>query len=127
MTAPTSPRPDQDRSDPVRQPSLITREVLEGYLNCKYKGHLKLKGEQGTKSAYEAMMSEWRIEHKRRACDKLASHYREGEILREVEVSVAVLRKGVPLILDPFVRDDILSLRWDGLKRIEGPSRLGPV
>ena len=71
------------------------------------------------------MMSEWRIEHKRRACDKLASHYREGEILREVEVSVAVLRKGVPLILDPIVRDDTLSLRWDGLKRIEGPSRLG--
>jgi predicted RecB family nuclease len=125
MTAPTSPTPDQDRPDPVRQPSLISREVLEGYLNCKYKGHLKLKGEQGTKSDYEAMMSEWRIEHKRRACDKLALHYREGEILREVEVSVAVLRKGVPLILDPFVRDDTLSLRWDGLKRIEGPSRLG--
>ena len=125
MTAPTSPTPDQDRPDPVSQPSLITREILEGYLNCKYKGHLKLKGEQGTKSDYEAMMSEWRIEHKRRACDKLASHYREGEILREVEVSVAVLRKGVPLILDPFVRDDTLSLRWDGLKRIEGPSRLG--
>jgi len=125
MTAPTSPTKDQDRPDPVRQPSLITREVLEGYLNCKYKGHLKLKGEQGTKSDYEAMMSEWRIEHKRRACDKLALHYREGEILREVEVSVAVLRKGVPLILDPFVRDDTLSLRWDGLKRIEGPSRLG--
>src|SRR5208337_1032013 len=84
MTAPTLPTPDQDRPDPVRQPSLISREVLEGYLSCKYKGHLKLKGEQGTKSDYEAMTSEWRIEHKRRACDKLASHYREGEILREV-------------------------------------------
>ena len=46
MTAPTSPTKDQDRPDPVRQPSLITREVLEGYLNCKYKGHLKLKGER---------------------------------------------------------------------------------
>src|SRR5271165_6018435 len=56
MTAPTSPTPDQDRPDPVRQPSLISREVLEGYLNCKYKGHLKLKGEQGTKSDYEAMI-----------------------------------------------------------------------
>ena len=23
----------------------ITRDVMEGYLNCKYKGHLKLAGE----------------------------------------------------------------------------------
>jgi hypothetical protein len=30
----------------------ITREVLESHLNCKYKGHLKLLGEQGTKSDY---------------------------------------------------------------------------
>ena len=117
--------PVQDRPVAVSQPLLITREVIEGYLNCKYKGHLKLKGEQGTKSDYEAMMSEWRIDHKRSACAKLASRYREGEILREVEVSIAVLGKGVPLILDPFVRDGTLSLRWDGLKRIDGPSRLG--
>ena len=33
----------------------ITNEVLEGYLNCKTKGHLKLAGETGTKSDYEAM------------------------------------------------------------------------
>ena len=28
----------------------ITKEVLEGYLNCKLKGHLKLAGESGSKS-----------------------------------------------------------------------------
>ena len=33
----------------------ITNEILEGYLNCKTKGHLKLVGETGTKSDYEAM------------------------------------------------------------------------
>ncbi len=33
----------------------ITREVLEAYLNCKTKGHLKLAGETGTESDYEAM------------------------------------------------------------------------
>ena len=32
----------------------ITNE-LEAYLNCKTKGHLKLVGETGTKSDYEAM------------------------------------------------------------------------
>jgi hypothetical protein len=31
----------------------ITRDVLESYLNCKYKGHLKLVGQVGTKTDYE--------------------------------------------------------------------------
>ena len=30
----------------------ITRAIIESYLNCKYKGHLKLAGEGGTKSDY---------------------------------------------------------------------------
>ena len=38
----------------------ITNEVLEGYLNCKYKGHLKLAGESGTPSDYEAMTADAR-------------------------------------------------------------------
>jgi hypothetical protein len=33
----------------------ITRDIVESYLNCKYKGHLKLAGEGGTKSDYETM------------------------------------------------------------------------
>ena len=33
----------------------ITNEILEAHLNCKTKGNLKLVGETGTKSDYEAM------------------------------------------------------------------------
>ena len=33
----------------------ITNEVLEGYLNCKTKGHLKLAGEHGTPADSEEM------------------------------------------------------------------------
>ena len=36
---------------------IITGEVLEGYLNCKLKGYLKLKGERGTRSDYETLMT----------------------------------------------------------------------
>jgi hypothetical protein len=35
----------------------ITREVLESYLNCKYKGHLKLAGEQGAQPDYGALLA----------------------------------------------------------------------
>src|SRR5690242_13748793 len=36
----------------------ITNEILEAYLNCKTKGHLKLNGESDTKSDYEVMTEE---------------------------------------------------------------------
>ena len=35
----------------------ITREVLEGYLHCKTKGHLKLVGQPGSKSDYEELLA----------------------------------------------------------------------
>ena len=53
------------------------------------------------------------------------ARHQEGEVLRGVEVSLSVLRRGIPLILDAYVKDDILSVKIDGLRRVDGPSRLG--
>ena len=38
----------------------ITRDIIESFLNCKYKGHLKLAGQQGTRSDYELLLAESR-------------------------------------------------------------------
>ena len=38
----------------------ITNEILEAHLNCTTKGRLKLAGEIGVVSDYEAMISEAR-------------------------------------------------------------------
>jgi hypothetical protein len=35
----------------------ITREILEAYLHCKTKAHLKLAGQQGSVSEYEALLT----------------------------------------------------------------------
>jgi hypothetical protein len=35
----------------------VTREVLEGYLHCRSKGHLKQTGQTGTVSDYEAVLA----------------------------------------------------------------------
>lgn len=40
----------------------ITRDILESYLNCRLKGHLKLTGQQGTKCDYEILRTEMRAE-----------------------------------------------------------------
>jgi hypothetical protein len=103
----------------------ITRDALESYLACHLKGHLKLKGEQGHKSDYEALMAGKRAEQRRRAGDKLVAREHGGEVLRDVEISTSVLRRGAPLILDARIEDESLSLRLDGLKRVDGKSRLG--
>ena len=34
----------------------ITRQILEAYLNCKTKAHLKLAGQHGVVSDYEALL-----------------------------------------------------------------------
>ena len=48
----------------------ITREVLEGYLNCKTKAHLKLAGQQGTMSDYEALLVATRQEVRQQAIEQ---------------------------------------------------------
>jgi hypothetical protein len=57
----------------------ITREILESYLNCQYKGHLKLIGQTGTPSDYEVLMEEIKSESLKSAEVKLAVRYGEGE------------------------------------------------
>jgi hypothetical protein len=38
----------------------ITKDILESYLHCKVKGHLKLIGQQGAKCDYESLLTERR-------------------------------------------------------------------
>ena len=53
----------------------ITLEVLEGYLNCKTKAHLKLAGQQGKRVDYESLLSSTRQEARQQAIDMiLAKH-----------------------------------------------------
>src|ERR1700679_4293619 len=58
----------------------ITNEVLEAYLNCKTKGHLKLVGETGTKSDYEAMIEAAGRASRETAIARLVARYGEGDI-----------------------------------------------
>ena len=50
----------------------ITSEVVESYLNCKVKGHLKLAGNQGIKSDYEGFLVQTRREIRQQAISTLS-------------------------------------------------------
>jgi predicted RecB family nuclease len=103
----------------------ITRDLIESYLNCKYKGHLKLAGESGTPSDYEMMTTAARQESRERAVGGLVSRFGEGDAGRGTIVTAAILRQGTPLLADVDLEDEGLSLRCDALKRAAGPSKLG--
>lgn len=103
----------------------ITRDIIESYLNCKYKGHLKLMGERGTISDYEAMTTAARASSREQALTRLAARFGEGAAGRGVAVTPALLGQGAPFLLDASLEDDGLSLRLDALKRMDGASKLG--
>ena len=67
----------------------ITNEVLEGYLNCKTKGHLKLTGQSGTPSDYEAMTATARATSREAAIAKLVAFIGEGDACRGVAITAA--------------------------------------
>ena len=106
-------------------PTKITREILEGYLYCKTKAHLKLTGQQGIVSDYETLLISTRQEVRQQAIKRILARDTEREVVREIPLTAAVLREGRSFVLDATLEDDLLSLTFDGLKRVEGPSKLG--
>src|SRR5271165_7000853 len=103
----------------------ITRDILEAYLSCKTKAHLKLAGQQGIRSDYEAMLAETRQEVRKTAIDKILALNPEGKVVRDIILTTAALREGLSFVLNATLEDDLLSLNFDGLKRVDGPSTLG--
>jgi predicted RecB family nuclease len=103
----------------------ITRDVLESYLNCKYKGYLKLTGQQGAKSEYETMLHKIRTEVRLAAIAKIFASHEETQIPRSILLTTSTLRLGAAFLLDATLEDERVSLTFDGLKRVEASSKLG--
>jgi hypothetical protein len=103
----------------------ITNDVMEGYLNCKTKGQLKLAGESGTLSDYEAMTSQARRASLESTLARLVARLGEGDACRGVQVTPETLKRGASVLVDAILEDENLSIRFDALKRADGPSKLG--
>jgi predicted RecB family nuclease len=103
----------------------VTREVLEGYLECKYKGRLRLAGEAGEATDYQRLVAEEEAEALARGLAHLLSRHPAGEACRGATLTAADLARGAPLLLDATLEDGPVSLRCDALLKAEGTSRLG--
>src|SRR5881392_3708723 len=105
-------------------PSKITREILESYLTCRYKGSLQLAGERGVASDYDLLLRESRDRVRKNAAAKLIRD-KQRDFLQGGVVTFEVLRRGVSLLLDMTYEKDQLKICFDGLQRSNGSSRLG--
>jgi predicted RecB family nuclease len=103
----------------------LTWDIIESYLNCKSKGHLKLAGASGTPSDYEALTSAAKASSREQALTRLAARFGEGAAGRGDVVTAVLLSQGAPFLFDASLEDDGLSLRFDALKRMDGASKLG--
>jgi len=103
----------------------ITSDIIQSYLICKYKGHLKLNGECETKSDYEAMTTAASQASREEALAQLVARFGEGDTCRATAITTATLKQRKALLIDVSLDDDAMSLRIDGLKRVAGTSGLG--
>jgi predicted RecB family nuclease len=103
----------------------ITRDIIESYLNCKYKGHLKLAEQQGSRSEYELLLAESRDVVRRLAINKIVAHHPDEVIEQNSVLTPAVLKRGAAFLLNATLEDEHVSLAFDGLKRLPGHSKLG--
>src|ERR1700733_5809353 len=103
----------------------ITRQILEAFLNCKTKAHLKLADQQGNVSDYEALLIATRQAVQQEAVGKILAKNIPGEVARDIPLTVATLRAGPAFIVNATLEDGQLSLSFDGLKRVDGSSKLG--
>src|SRR5262245_65689793 len=60
----------------------ITSDVLESYLHCKFKGHLKLAGRQDTKCDFETMLMELRAAVRLKAIDAIIDSHPGDQVDR---------------------------------------------
>ena len=86
----------------------ISRHVIESYLNCKYKGHLKLVGESGTQSDYTTMTTAARQASREEAVAKLVVQFGECDACREMAVTAATLKQGKALLANAELADEDL-------------------
>jgi predicted RecB family nuclease len=103
----------------------ITNEILQAYLNCKTKVTLKLAGEAGIRSDYEAMTVAGSQASRETALAKLVSRFGEGDACRGALVTATTLKKRASVLVDAVLEDESISIRFDALKRADKPSNLG--
>ena len=103
----------------------LTTQVLDGYLHCRYLGLLRISGQRGEISEYAASLSIRRASVRAAALERIVRQYGDHVLASGILLTPDVLRGGAPFLVDADLQRDDISVRFDGLQRVPGPSVLG--
>jgi len=107
--------------------SRITGDVIDALQHCRSKAYFQLHGEQGTPSEYGKLLVDQRANPQPKAIEKIRRDYNETELVTDLSLSVANLRKEAAFILGACWEDDRYAVHFDALRKIDGPSALGAL
>ena len=96
--------------------TIITRDIFETYLVCKYKAYLILTEKRGEKTDYELFTKELRQEVSRAATQQIKQNYPDAE--ESVTLTRATLQHGSSFLLGATLDDDKTSLMFDTAVRL---------
>lgn len=105
--------------------AMFTRDAVEAYLRCPFKAFLKLNGEQGTATDYEAMITTVSDMVRLAVIDRLAAQHSNDQIERGITLDAAALKHGNSVILDATYENGTFSVQFDGLQKVSAASKLG--
>src|SRR3954447_23910219 len=106
-------------------PTKITASVLEDSTHCIYKAYLRLNGQCGILSDYEEVHLEARSALTLKAQRKIIERYRDCKTATDLALTPSLLKQETSFIIGPILQSDALSIRFDALMKLEGPSDLG--
>lgn len=94
--------------------TLITNELLLDFVECRYRGYLKLTGATGQKTDLTELHDRLREDYHNRAREHLLRVYRDKQVCTDVGLSV-VLANRYDLAIDVTATDNNVSVRFDAL------------
>lgn len=101
----------------MNQSGPVTGEIFTAFLKCRYKAHLKLRGEAGDKSDYELAQADLAIAYKAAATQMLLRK-NAGQLVVQGPPSLEdALSSGAALIINATATGGAASCRIDALER----------
>ena len=96
----------------------INRDVLESYINCRYKAYLKLRGQSGVKSDYENLRLELRNQVRFKALRKIYAGASDKQVMSDVILTNSIFRQEPLFVLNATIQVGQLTILIDGIKRV---------
>jgi predicted RecB family nuclease len=103
----------------------ITRDVLEGYMDCHYKAFLKLTSHEGVTPDNPILQMDRNSRPSLTSVGEIPLQRIKVQGTKSLKLTSSYLSKGQPLILDGIFETSAISLHIEGLQRTAGSSDIG--